>query len=479
VKGRVLALLSASLCLVSLTMAKPPETPLSHKERTQQLQAKIDKIIKKADPNVNIGVIAVSLKTGLVVYEKNAARLFIPSDCVKMLTSAAALDILGPDYHFETVLLTDGLQEQGKLKGNLYLKGSGDPSLTYQDLQQLAFQLKVMGIEQVQGALFLDNSDFDDLAQGPGWMQAEVQELGWSSLHALQINHNAVDIWVRPAKTCAEIFVSPPTDYVVLKNESIVADESETVQVYRASKENTIVVKGNLPPTSQPLSYTISVEHPPLYAGVLFKQALEMHGIHLSDPISIKRAGENTRLLAKHRSDSLSVLVRKMMREKDHLYADCLFKKMGQYRFEMQGSWQNGSRAIREFLDQKAGIDTSEIVVLDGSGLSRYNMISPKQLVDLLVHMKQQFLYADEFSAALSVNGKEGVLQERVRGQDFLAKVRGEAGEMKGVSSLSGYLMTQKGEELAFTIFINGFVKSASEYKTNLEDEICKAFIQY
>ena len=149
---------------------------------------------------MHIGIDILLANTGERVYQKNRKQLFTPASCMKIATAAAAIHTLGVDYRFETTLYTDGKIIEGTLRGNLYLKGSGDPYLNTWNLDDLAFQLKLLGIERVEGDLFVDNTDFDPVSQGPGWMWDEGLNYWNSPMDALTVNHSCVEIWENPAK---------------------------------------------------------------------------------------------------------------------------------------------------------------------------------------------------------------------------------------------------------------------------------------
>jgi D-alanyl-D-alanine carboxypeptidase/D-alanyl-D-alanine-endopeptidase (penicillin-binding protein 4) len=166
-----------------------------------------------------------------------------------------------------------------------------------------------------------------------------------------------------------------------------------------------------------------------------------------------------------------------MMKDSDNLIADMLFKKMGQVRFGIPGTWKKGTRAVRDFLEKQVGLNTERIVIMDGSGMSRYNLISPHDLVSSLVWMKKQFGCASEFCASLPISGVDGSLAERMQDALLKGKIRAKPGTMTGISSLSGYATTQDGQELAFSIMLSGFTKKTEEYKTQIEDRICSVLV--
>jgi D-alanyl-D-alanine carboxypeptidase/D-alanyl-D-alanine-endopeptidase (penicillin-binding protein 4) len=446
----------------------------------RSLLNEIEKVLQAVDPDVHAGIEVVSLKTKGTLFQKNANHLFVPASSLKIVTGAAALHTLGVDYRFVTRLLTDGKKRKHELKGNLYIKGSGDPELSLAQLEELVFALKLQGIQRIDGNICVDVSDFDAIDQAPGWMWDEGAVFYNSPLSALTVNHSCVDIWVRPnAKIdhAPTIYIRPRTDYVKIFSDALVSAEENSLSVTRRwmTKENTIDITGKIPSSAEPFYAPIPVEAPHMYTAFVFQELLKKNDIGCSGEIEVKAAPELTTELASCSSRPLSQIVEQMMKESDNLIADMLFKKIGQVHFGGQGSWQKGTRAVRDFLQQQVGLDVERIVIRDGSGLSRYNQIAPHHLIAALSYMKQQFACSAEFCASLPISGIDGSLSERM--QDVKGKIRAKPGTMTGISSLAGYATTKDGEDLAFTIMLNGFTKSEREYKTQIEDKICALLV--
>lgn len=448
------------------------------------LQSGVEKIIRNKDPDVHIGIEVVSLTTGENLYQKSPNHLFVPASSQKLVTAAAALHLLGVDYRFETKLYTDGKIEKNTLKGNLYLQGSGDPELAIQDLEELVFQMKLLNIQKIDGNLYIDNTLFDGIAQGPGWMWDEGAYHWSAPMDALTLNHNCVDVWVKPAEKAGQrpqVYLSPKTDYVVIDNHAQTTAEGDDLSVERRwmSKENVIDVKGQISTGHETQHYAISVENPHLYAAHVFRDILLKAHFSLKGKIAVKEVPEKATLLASHSSRPLSLIIEEMMKSSDNLTSDCLFKKVGEMRFGAPGTWQKGSQAVREFLSKQVKLNVEKMVLMDGCGQSRYNLISPHQFVELLSWMHDQFSACNEFISSLPISGTDGTLINRMQDPETKGKVRAKTGSMTGISSLSGYLTTKDGDTLAFSILQNGFIGKSEEYKRQIEDEICSFLVHF
>lgn len=459
-------------------------SPKSSKYQAQQFKRNIDKIVDLHSGRANVGVEIISLRSGLRLYQKNADNLFVPASCLKLFTAASALSTLGPDYQFSTTVWTDGKIKGKKLVGNLYLKGSGDPELQAKDLEALVFELKLAGIEEITGTLYVDNTDFDGVSQGPGWMWDDGAEYWNSPMDALTVNHSCLQLWICPGDDCsmpAKVFVHPKTDFVNVENLSKTteaADSNIAVVRRQFQNRNLIQINGAIGQASEPIAYEVSLNQPHLYTGHVFLEFLAKQNIACSSAIEEKALPDEAQQLAEHKSRSLSLIVQKMMKESDNLYADCLFKKTGRKRFDTVGTWSNASQAVKEFLSRKVGLNTAEMIVLDGSGLSRYNLVSPRQFVEFLAEVKKGFPFSSEFLASLPISGVDGTLKTVISDDRLASKVRANVGVMKGVRTMSGYVSTKDGEELAFSIMLNGLVEPKSQ-EFLLENEICRYLANY
>jgi serine-type D-Ala-D-Ala carboxypeptidase/endopeptidase (penicillin-binding protein 4) len=469
------------LCAPILSVEIPKR---SGKAQLISLQSGIDRIILNADPNVHVSIEVVSLKNGQKLYQKSPHHLFVPASCVKMITGAAALHQLGVNYRFETKLFTAGRVEQKTLKGDLYLQGSGDPEFAVRDLEELVFQLKLQNITKIEGNLYVDNTLFDGISQGPGWMWDDKGHHWTAPMDALTLNHSCIDLWVKPAATIGNapvVYQYPKSDFMSIENRAQTTNKEESLSVVwrLESQENIIDVTGKIPSDGGAKHFAIPVEDPHLYTAHVFQNILSRAGFDFKGSIEAKPTPQDATLLASHVSRPLSQIVEGMMKSSDNLTPNCLFKKMGEKRFGPPGTWQKGSKAVREFLVQTVGLNVEKVVILDGCGQSRYNLISAHQFVEFLSWMHQQFSFGSEFISSLPISGIDGTLSNRMTTAEMKGKVRAKTGTMTGISSLSGYLTTKDSEPIAFSILQNGFTGKTIEYKTRIEDEICTFLVNF
>lgn len=413
------------------------------------LKQDLDTLLKEHD---EFGVEVVSLSSGKKLYAKNAGKLFVPASCTKLFTAAGALALLGPDFAFETALYTDE-------KGNLYLKGSGDPSLSVPDLEKLIRAIALKG--KIDGDLYLDISAYDGIEKGPGWMWDDVGSFCYAPLSALMVNHSCVDLFVRSSDLSEppQIFTYPGIPSLKIRNQAKTAEKTEL----NTQTSSTITISGTIA-KGDLLTYQIPVDQPHQATGEIFLQKMKRAGIAFSGSLKMGQTPPNATKLVSHYSKPLSQLVHPCLKDSDNLYSDTLFKKMG------EGAWKGGAEAMTSFLEKE--IKLSGLVLRDGSGLTRYNLASPHQFVQLLTWIHNQSPYGPELIAALPIAGGQGSLQNRLT--ELGPRLRAKTGYMTGISSLCGYMITESGDKLAFAILANGFVTADRHKVVELQDSICK-----
>jgi D-alanyl-D-alanine carboxypeptidase/D-alanyl-D-alanine-endopeptidase (penicillin-binding protein 4) len=443
----------------------------------EQIQAKINRLLQQYDSNINAGILVQSLTTGKIIYQKNANQLFVPASVLKIFPAAAALYFLGPDYYFQTkILAKDMAVDQSVLNNDLYFYFDGDPTLTQQDIGNLAATLAQFGIHTIRGNIYIDDTVFDQELSGPGWMWDERNFCYAAPTSAITIDKNCLPLQLFGAKrlNCPAVlsynnyekFVSI-TNQVVSKNTS----EDGCQLSLHATHDNSYYLTGCIAPkTTQNL--LIAVRNVRLYAKNIILEQLRANNIELLGEIRFNHIPTSTLLysLAEHKSAPLAELLKTMMKKSDNLIADAIYKKLGYSFFHKAGTWQNGEKAIVNILAPKTNIVFKKMRIVDGSGLSRYNLVSPAQLVAVL-----RFAYYDKnisrpFINSLSIAGTDGTLQYKML--DLRGRVYAKTGNMEGISSLVGYIKTVSQGNLAFAITFNSFLNNHQKYR-QLQDKIC------
>ncbi|MDP6339741.1 MAG: D-alanyl-D-alanine carboxypeptidase/D-alanyl-D-alanine-endopeptidase [Candidatus Marinimicrobia bacterium] len=424
---------------------------------------KINSLIESLKLSTNIGIKVISLKTGNTVYELNAHSLFNPASNNKLYTHAAALAIIDTNYNFSTKVYQDG--------DALFLVGGGDPDLTLHALDSLA--RIVSESDSSFNTLILDDSFHDDRQFGEGWMWDEGSWWYAAQISALSVNDNCIDFFVSPGDLGGPAIINhfPETQYINVTNHSRTVNDTIDFEKFKIERDwenqsNHFSISGFLMDTSSTDTIYRNVNDPTLFTGTVFKEMLNNKGLNIQN-IEKGLRPEKTQLIATHNSESIINSLENLMVESDNLTAELTIKLIGRIISGDQGNWDNGLMAVKSFLNDEVGIDTSTFSMKDGSGVSRYNYSSPNHFIKLLTWVYETPSIRNNFTQTLPKGGINGTLANRNFSENVIAKT----GSLSSVTSLSGYIFTQKGESLAFSILMNGFPGSSAPYR-NLQDQI-------
>ncbi|KZE37515.1 D-alanyl-D-alanine carboxypeptidase [Bhargavaea cecembensis] len=436
-----------------------------------------------------IGVNVTNASTGDTVYEHTDDLLLHPASNMKILTGVAALEVLGPDHRFKTdVLHTGKLTPGGVLQGDLYLRGKGDPTLLKEDFAQFAKDVKAKGLKKVHGNLIADDSWYDDVLLS--------EDLNWSDEHnytgagvsALTASPNTdydagtVIVNVNPAKeagAAAEVTLDPFTESVTIENraKTVSKDGKKSISITREHGTNNIVITGTIPVGATPSRSWTAVEDPTMYALDLFRQALKQEGITVSGKLSEGVAPEGADALASKESMPLRELYIPFMKLSNNGHAEVLVKEIGR-AVAGEGSWDAGLGVMEDVLAEY-GLNTAGMRLRDGSGMSHKNLVTAEQL-SVLLYKVQAEPWFPVFLNSLPVAGHQdrmtgGTLRNRMKEGAASENVQAKTGSLTGVSTLSGYVTAENGEEYIFSILFNNYLAGSV---TPIQDEIAETIAE-
>ena len=464
----------------------PPRTPPKPSKSVQRLQAEIDATLN--DPFIassNVGVKIVSLETGEVLYEKDAEKLYHPASTMKLITAAAALVKLSPNHRFHTKLYMDHL-EDSQISRNIYLKGRGDPVFDSNDLEKMVERLVEMDIKELQGDIVVDETYFDAVRWGKGWMWDDGPIGGYyPHLSALTINRNGVLVRISPGTKVGDsvrVHLHPPTQYMKIVNEATTVGHSEKTRLTierkdGSAEENVLMVGGVMAIGQAGMNRRVDVLDPALYCGTLLREMLAKRGVTLQGKVRYGEVPEGTAEIITHVSPPLSRIVWEMNKPSDNLIAELLLKTIGAELRGAPGTAKKGLGAISNLLGE-IGVDRGYYTFADGSGVSRYNLVTASLLTDLLIYMFHNFTVMPEYLASLPVGGVDGTLTRRMRGMSAEGILRAKTGTLRGLTALAGYTTTADGETVAFAIIVSNYLGSASPRRT-LQDKIGDILTQF
>ncbi len=458
-----------------------PTSQRKQSTRNANLRSRIDRLIADTQQaGAEIGIKIIELKGGRVLYEKNAQKLFHPASVQKLLTTACALDILGSKYRFPLTASVTSPPEGGIVHGDMVVKGTGDPLLKVADFDSVIARLDLAGIRRIEGDLVGDASFFDTIPWGQGWMWDDEPNSDEAFITPLTVEGNCITVTVSPGPTAgsgAVVSFSPITDYVTLQNQCITTSmvEEAPPAVHRSHGLNTVLVDGTIGRHSEPVEVTISVAEPALYFIHLFIGELQSHGITLTGHGRVGTSrGEREIARTGHLLDSVVHFTNKTSY---NLGAETILKTLGAHKFGPPGSAENGIRVIKEYLAENH-IDTSKMRLVDGSGVSWYNLLSPDGMVGLLAHEYHNTKNFPVFYESLPVAGVDGTLKNRLGGTQAAGNVHAKTGTLLGVSTLAGYVRTADKHLLAFCIMTDHYPDRIVASR-NLQDTVMKMLAGY
>ena len=451
------------------------------------VQVEVDRLINQVDPATNIGIEVVDLDTGASLYQRNAARSFIPASNMKLFSDAAALMALGPDYRFQSQLSTNAtMLDGGVLHGSIYLHLPGDPSLTQVHLQSLLAQLKTWGIKRIQGNVVIASNNSVVNAYAPGWVTKDLKYSYGAPLAPVMLDENRLMVTVNPAYTPGQpafVEFDDQSASMLLDNQVKTSSKIGGCGIdINMDANNRLTVRGCVGVGQWAVQQRIAIRNPLRYTQELVKQQLIGLQIGLNGQVILGSAPGNSLLLASHDSKPITQLLADTLKPSDNLYADSLFLHAAAKINGTPLNWQQAQMVVKNFLQKQTGINMQNAILTDGSGLSRQDLLTPQQTVGLLRFLHDRFPLSYEYIAALPVSGRDGTLQRRLRMPSQQGLVRAKTGTMTGVIGLSGYLYTANAHTLAFAIFINKLPHTSSaasgQYRY-LVDAICNYFLHY
>ena len=445
----------------------------------QQLRRDLSRVFDA--PIMARGVWAVdvrSLEKGERLFHLEPARLMMPASNMKIVTTAAAAEILGWDYRFTTTLETAAPVEGGVLKGDLFIRSDGDPTINSREgrapalLAEWAAALRSAGIEEIDGRIIGDDQRFDDEGIGPGWAWDYLQYGYAAPVGALEFNENQAALTIQPGVGtggAASVTLSPGAGLRLVNHVTTVAAGGASDIAYRRRIDEPVLeVTGTIPLASAPVTRAVAVVNPTLFFAESLKQSLLERGIRVTgkavdfDDVAPELMGApaERRVLVKTDSPPLREIATVLMKVSQNLYAETLAKAIGASRGGL-GTYEGGLQAIRTQLSSW-GIPGDAYVIADGSGLSRYNYVSASAIVDVLEHMYRDPKHQQTFVSTLPIAGKDGSLSTRMRRTRAEGNAVAKTGSISNVRSLSGYVRTRDGEMLVFSILANDFVIPAA-----------------
>ena len=442
----------------------------------QSLQTKIDKLFENEFfKRCGVSVQIEDLTSNQTIYQKNAKMLFKPASNMKVLTTVTGLIYLGPDYKFETSLFHDGIIKDSTLYGNLYVVGGCDPDFTTKDFYYFVDTLKALGVYKIGGNIYGDVSFKDSLFWGKGWMWDDDPSSDAPYLSALNLNDNCVNVIINRNKNSkqSEVKIIPNTKYISLQNElSPGSDKKFQITRNWVDRKNEIIVEGQFPDYIKYANEVVNVFDPTKYFLTVFSEVLDSNSIFFDGKIELIKTPLYASKICRFTRTFGDVIVN-LNKTSDNLSAEMTLRAISEKYSGKPANADSGLQVVNMILDS-AGLNSGDYRIVDGSGVSHYNLISAELLAKLLKYIYdkhpdlQKILYA-----SFPVAGVDGTLENRMQKSYAINNVHAKTGTLSGVSCLSGYVEGKNSHQLAFSIMMQNFVGS-SKTARNFQDEICK-----
>ncbi len=439
--------------------------------------------------NAHIGVLVRSLLTGDTIFALNERRMMVPASNQKLLTVAAAARRLGWDYRYTTrVLATGTLEPDGTLDGNLIVVGSGDPTINrrhpdrWTALDDWAGQIAARGVRAIGGHLIGDDNAFAEPGWGSGWTWDDLVTDYASPIGALQYNENEIELLIGPgieAGKPAIISSSPLGNGLLVDNQvvTVAADQPSRLSIDRVPGTIFLNVRGQVAADSAPRTRRVAVDNPTTLFLSAFREALQRKGVFVGgsaiDIDDLRQPPDLTgaQTWVTDRSAPLYEIVDPLLKWSRNGYAETLLWTMSPPG--APASEAAGLPVLQDTLTS-LGVDPALYAAFDGSGLSRYDMVSAEALVRLLTAMWNDPAMIGPYRAALPVSGVAGSIADQMKGTPAEGRVWAKTGSMFNIRSLSGYVLTADNEPLAFSFLANNYTVPSADVEAMFDRALAR-----
>jgi D-alanyl-D-alanine carboxypeptidase/D-alanyl-D-alanine-endopeptidase (penicillin-binding protein 4) len=463
-------------------------------EKFQQL---LDSI--QNDNEIRTGIVAASVRstqTGEYKIQYNARKSVNSASTLKLVSTASALSVLGPGYRYQTFIEYDGTIADSVLRGNVYIRGTGDPSLgssrVGMDFQQIinlfAQKIRNFGIKRIEGYILGDGSVFPDNTLADSWVWGDIGNYYGAGISGLNINENLYEIHFKPGKKLGEdapvLRLSPTVPDISYINKVTTAERGsgDNVVVYNTPFSSTVISEGTVPLGSSDFVVKGSLPDPAYFLAFhVQKKFQDLRGEVLNEVLSypaykakFKEAGKPRNLILAYESPTISTLAQHCNFQSINLYADALLKTVG-YTLTKDGSFEAGVKA-EKFLWSQKGVDLQGFMVRDGSGLSPSGVLTANNLVDILFAMRRDSAFND-FYASIPVVGITGTVQNLAKGSKAVGNVRAKSGSIANTRAFSGYFTNNNGELMSFAFIINRYADGADRKVRRYLEEMIKLMV--
>lgn len=466
---KILLLILLSVLLQSCATFKPEPSSFENQ---------IDSLLVWDLPNSTQAAISVyDLTDNKSIYQRNEKLLLRPASNQKILTTSAAYLFLGTDYNFKTEIFHTGNIADSVCTGDVYFKGGFDPDFSSHDLDSLVLEIKKFGIKEIRGNVYADVSAMDSLFWGEGWMWDDDPYSFAAYLTPLCINKNSVMVIATPSQLNNSVNVEtiPRTGFFKIKNSAVTVDTGKTkLKVTRdwLNRRNTIIVGGVMSKSSEPDTTLLNVFNPTFYFLQLTKENCGRNGVKIDgklDTLTLRNDAE--KIFSFNRN--IDAVIHDTNKNSDNLSAEMLLRALAFKYCGKPASARNGIKLL-DSLITLSGKDSKTYTLVDGSGLSFYNLVSAELITAILkfLYFQNPEIYTRIYNS-FPISGVDGTLKTRMRNSAAYQRVHAKTGTISGAAGLSGYIQSKKNHVIAFSILVQNY-SGASDKARAFQDKICE-----
>lgn len=429
----------------------------------------------------NLSVMVKDLETGKVVMDHRAEKNTIPASTTKLVTTATALEILGPDFKFETKLQYDGAIRDSVLNGNIYILGGGDPTLGSAFMGDSLFldkwvlAVKTLGIKKINGSVIGDATLFNTEGIVPKWSWEDMGNYYAAGAYGISIYDNTCRVYFKSGavgstpevvRTQPEI---PGLKFKVFMKAT--ATDEDSAYFYGEPLSNERLVYGGIPANKSEFLSKADIPNPPLYAAQVLAQKLKDNGVDQTKSPSAEISDAKVRTtIFTLQSPPLKDIIANINYKSNNHYAEHVFRYLSLQRATQAAATQSVP-VIKDFW-KKQGVDVNGLIMFDGCGLAPNNAISANFFVDLLEYEYKKSQYKEVFLASLPVAGQSGTIRKLLKGTRLEGKVQAKSGSIYGVQCFAGYI-NWNNKVYAFAVLVNNY----SGIRKNAVEEIEKLLL--
>ena len=430
--------------------------------------------------HAGIGFKAVDLTTGKTVASYNASMALTPASTIKIVTTSTALEVLGSNYFYSTSLFYDGVVEDSVLKGNLYIEGSGDPSLgsEFSDKGKEAFMdaflqgIKDKGIKSIEGNVIVLDQLFGYDGVSPKYLWEDLGNYYAPGAYGISIFDNMYRIYLQsfaPGSETNVLYMEPEIEAIQFTNEITAGDtNSDNSAIFGVPFSYNRRLYGTIPPNKASFAVRGDIPDPGLFLAQYFASSLQEQGIEVKGEASTYRINpqkpQGETEIAINKSNRLASLARIVNVRSNNHYAEHLYKTLQLTKeIDIPVYWKD------------KGLDSSALFMFDGSGISPANAVSAEFLTDILIYMNKKSSQSEAFYKSLPIAGREGTVASFLKGTPLAGKAHVKSGSITNVQSYAGYI-EKDGKRYAFAIIINNFTGKRADVRKEIEQLLVGLF---